>query len=97
MESQKPSAWRGRTQSIAASVMGMATASFPVGIFLHFHTNSPILLTLIVYGLSAVVLTRAWQWFFERRNVADKIPTSSKERRRQRKEFYDWLDSQGRR
>src|SRR5579872_1003594 len=97
MESQKPYRWRIRVLSVGSCVFGITTALFPVAIFRIFYAHPPLLLTLLLYGLAAVFMTLGWWWFFERPNAADKIPTSSKELRRRKKEFYEWLDSQGRR
>jgi hypothetical protein len=61
-------------------------------------TQSLLAMLLVVSAGSAVVLSFAWRLYFDRPEELDKrIPTSSNERRRRKKEFFDWLDTQGRR
>jgi 4-hydroxybenzoate polyprenyltransferase len=81
-----------RVPSIGAWVLGIATALFPVAIAVHFHPDLPLIIILPLYGFSTLVLAFAWRVYFERPKELDKkIPISSKELRRRKKEFYDSL------
>jgi hypothetical protein len=51
---------------------------------------------LLLSGAVFVALYFAGRWIAVRSELNKKLPTSSKELRRRTKEFYDWLDSQGR-
>ena len=93
----EPYRWRLRALSVGAWLLGITTGIFPVVIVLRSYPDLPHSLVLLIYGLSAIFLTVAWRLLFERPSELDKqIPISSKELRRRKKTFYDWLNSQGR-
>jgi hypothetical protein len=53
---------------------------------------------IISFIVFAVVFYSFFGWFRKKPDeIARTVPTPSKELRRKRKAFYDWLDSQGRR
>jgi len=74
------------------------TAVFPVAVAWGVDRNLSLAAMLAVYVGSVVVLSFAWRLSFDRpEELQKRIPISSREHRRRKKEFYDWLDSQGRR
>ena len=53
---------------------------------------------LVTFIVFAVVFYSFLEWFRKRPDeIAKRVPTPSRELRRRRKAFYDWLASQGRR
>jgi hypothetical protein len=62
-------------------------------IFPHSH---PVLKCLII-GVFVVSFYFVGAWVSIREELNKKIPTPSHELRRRKKDFYAWLDSQGRR
>ena len=61
-------------------------------------TNFGLAFFLVSFVVFAVVFYSFLEWFRKRPNeIAKTVPTPSKEMRRKRKAFYDWLASQGRR
>lgn len=50
---------------------------------------------LLLSGALCVALYFVGRWIAVRSELNKKLPTSSKELRKRRKRFYDWLDSQG--
>jgi phosphotransferase system glucose/maltose/N-acetylglucosamine-specific IIC component len=97
-EQPEPYKWRTRIRSIASVVVGATTAFFPVAVAWRLDRNLSLTAMLAVYVGSAVLLSFAWRLYFDRPKELEKqIPINSKEHRHRKKEFYDWLDSQGRR
>lgn len=98
IEHPEPYKRKTRLQSILAVVMGAITALFPVEVALHLDRDFSLPAMLAIYVGSAVILSFAWRLYFDRpEKLRKRIPISSKEHRRRKKEFYDWLDSQGHR
>jgi hypothetical protein len=58
-----------------------------------FH---PVVKYLII-GVFVIAFYCVGVWAFTRIESNKKLPTPSRELRKRNKEFYDWLDSQGRR
>jgi hypothetical protein len=97
-EQPEPYKWRIRIRLIASVVLGVTTAFFPVAVARSLDHNLSLTAMLAVYVGSAVFLSFAWRLYFDRpEELGKQIPINSKEHRRRKKEFYDWLDSQGRR
>jgi len=97
-EQPEPYKWRTRIRSIASVVLGATTAFFPVAVAWSLDRNLSLTAMLSVYVGSAVFLSFAWRLYFDRpEELGKQTPINSKEHRRRKKEFYDWLDSQGRR
>ena len=97
-ERPEPYKWRTGIRSIASVVLGTVTALFPTAIAYRLDRNLSLAATLVVYIASAVLLSVAWRVYFDRPEELDtQIPISSKEHRHRKKDFYDWLDTQGRR
>jgi|ERR1051326_436344 hypothetical protein len=98
IEHPEPYKRETRLRSILSVVMGVITALFPVELASHLDRDLSLTAMLAVYLGSAVLLSFVWRRYFDRpEEVRKRIPISSKELRRRKKEFYDWLDSQGRR
>jgi hypothetical protein len=51
---------------------------------------------VLLSGAAFVAFYCVGKWVHSRGEQNERLPTSSKELRRRTKEFYDWLDSQGR-
>ena len=97
-EQPEPYKWRTRIRSIASVVLGATTAFFPVAVARSLDRNLSLTAMLAVYVGSVVFLSFVWRLYFDRpEDLRKQIPINSKEHRRRKKEFYDWLDSQGRR
>jgi len=63
------------------------------------HNYWPDMSTAVLLLLSGALLVSfyfAGRWIAVREEENKKLPTSSRELKKQKKEFYDWLDSQGR-
>jgi len=98
IEKPEPYKWQTRLGSIISIVMGVVTALFPVAVAWSVDRNLSSAAMLAMYVGSVVVLSFAWLLYFDRpEELQKRIPISSREHRRRKKEFYDWLDSQGRR
>jgi len=96
IEKPEPYKWRTRLRFIISIVMGLITALFPVAFAWGVARNLSLTAMLAVYVGSVMVLSFAWRLYFDRpEEVEKRIPISSREHRRRKKEFYDWLDSQG--
>jgi phosphotransferase system glucose/maltose/N-acetylglucosamine-specific IIC component len=94
----KPYKWQTRLRSIISIVMALITALFPVAVAWGIDRSLSLTAMLAVYVGSVVVLRFAWRLYFDPpEELQKRIPISSQEHRRRKKEFYDWLDSQGRR
>lgn len=97
-ERLEPYKWQTRLRSILSIAMGGITAVVPVRAAWALYRNLSIAAMLVMYIASAVLLSFAWRLYFDRpEELGKRIPISSKERRRMKKEFYDWLASLGRR
>jgi hypothetical protein len=72
---------------------GSSFSAVALQIFPHSH---PVLKCLII-TVFAVSFYCVGVWVSTREELNKKFPTPSHELRRRRKDFYDWLDSQGRR
>jgi len=98
IERPEPYKRQTRLRSILSIVLGAITALFPVSVAWNLDRNLPLIAVLAVYVGSAVLVSFAWRLYFDRpEELRKRLPISSKEHRRRKKEFYDWLDSQGRR
>jgi hypothetical protein len=98
IEHPEPYKWQTRIRSILSIAMGAITALFPVSVAWSLDRNLSLIAILAVYVGSAVLLSFAWRLYFDRpEKLRKRIPISSKEYRRRKKEHYDWLDSQDRR
>ena len=64
---------------------------------LQIFPHSHLVLKCLINGVLLVSFYVAGVWVFLRGELGKKIPTPSPEFRRRRKEFYNRLDSQGRR
>jgi hypothetical protein len=63
------------------------------------RNNWPDMSIAVLLSLSAALLVAfyfAGRWIAVREEENKNLPTSSRELKKQRKEFYDWLDSHGR-
>jgi len=72
---------------------GSIFSAVALQVFPHSH---PVLKCLII-GVFLVSFYFVGAWVSIRNELNKRIPTLSHELRRRKKEFYDWLDSQGRR
>ena len=98
IEKPEPYKWQARLRSIISIVMAVFTGLFPVAVARGIDRSLSLTAMLAVYVGSVVVLSFAWRLSFDRpEELQKRIPISSREHRRKKKEFYDWLDSQGRR
>lgn len=94
----EPYKWRTRIRSIASVVLGAITALFPASVASSLDRNLSLTAILIVYVGSAALLSFAWRLYFDQpEELERKIPINSREYRRRKKEFYDWLGSKARR
>ena len=97
-ETPEPYKWQTRIRSIISGVLGVIFALVPVKIALHLSPNLSTVGLIVVYAGSAILLGIAARLCIDQLGQLDKqIPISSEERRRRTKEFYDWLNTQGRR
>jgi phosphotransferase system glucose/maltose/N-acetylglucosamine-specific IIC component len=72
---------------------GSIFSAVALQVFPHTH---PVLKWLII-GMFVASFYFVGAWVAIRQELNKKIPTPSHELRRRKKDFYDWLDSQGRR
>jgi hypothetical protein len=85
--------WRYRIRPVGSSMYAMASAVLATIAILPFYPAlRPRSVLLIFVGL-CVVFYFVWIWVFYERpaELEKKVPISSKELRRRKKEFYDSL------
>jgi 1,4-dihydroxy-2-naphthoate octaprenyltransferase len=86
---------RKRSEQIFGALFATTYAALITGGLSH---QLRIATLLSVFAASWIVIYFVGVWIERRREDLDKkIPVSGKELRRRRKQFYDWLASQGRR
>jgi hypothetical protein len=82
----------GQAPNIGAWVLVAIAALAPLVLVHRIHPNLPGPALAVVYGLSVVILAFFWHVYFAWPKELDRrIPISSKELRRRKKEFYDQL------
>jgi len=83
-----------------ARIAGVCVAAiYGTFIMVGVHDRWPKMSTLgllLLSGAVCVVLYLAGRWIAVRNELNKRLPTSSKELRRRRKEFYNWLNLKGR-
>ena len=96
-EKPEPFKWRITIRNIASVGLALTTGIFPVSVANRLNRHLSLGVLLLIYGASVVMFSCAWRVYFDRPEELDKeIPISSHELRRRKKEFYDWLNTQGR-
>ena len=85
----------GRAFGVCLATMGAIVTTMVVRSFLQMTTW----LTLSIFVVLWIVMyfTGLWTFLYRPAELNKKFPITSEELRRRKKEFYDWLASQGRR
>ena len=97
-ETPEPYKWQMRIRALLAGLFGIVFALFPVKIALHLRPSLSAVALIVVYVGSVILLGVVARLGIDSfAEFDDQIPISSQERRRRTKEFYDWLNTQGRR
>jgi hypothetical protein len=93
MTKPKKPGWRSQIRPIGTAMYAIASAFLTVIAVWQFHASARVLPVLLIFVGLCVMFYFVWYWVFYERpaELEKRLPVSSKELRRRKKEFFENL------